>query len=106
MKLVLLAIIIGFLADCVLGDPRSIPHPICLIGKLISKTEKLLRRVFPKTEKGELAAGGVLVVIVVALSAAVPFAILWVANKISVWLWFAVCCVMSLADPCGKMPCR
>ena len=32
----------GFLLDMLLGDPHSIPHPVCLMGKLIGSLEKKL----------------------------------------------------------------
>ena len=47
----------GFLLDLLMGDPRWLYHPVCLIGKLISVLEKGIRKVFPKSEKGELAGG-------------------------------------------------
>ena len=46
----------GFLLDLLMGDPRWLYHPVCLIGKLISVLEKGIRKVFPKSEKGELAS--------------------------------------------------
>ncbi len=45
----LTALGIGFIMDLILGDPHGIPHPVILIGKLISGMEKLVRRVFPET---------------------------------------------------------
>ena len=68
----LIALLIGFFVDLLLGDPHSIPHPVVWIGKLISAAEKLVRRLFPKTVRGENIAGGVLWVIVVLVSTAVP----------------------------------
>ena len=56
----LCALCIGFGIDLILGDPRCVPHPVVFIGRLISALEKLLRRLFPKTVRGENAAGGVL----------------------------------------------
>lgn len=38
-----LPLLFGFLIDCILGDPYSLPHPIRLIGSLIAGLEKLLR---------------------------------------------------------------
>lgn len=32
----------GFLLDLVLGDPYALPHPVRLMGKLITGTEKIL----------------------------------------------------------------
>ena len=45
MILSLAALAIGYGIDLLLGDPRSIPHPVVLIGKLISALEKVLRKV-------------------------------------------------------------
>lgn len=94
MKGSLFALLIGFVIDLILGDPHSIPHPVVLIGKLISYTEKLVRRLFPKTEKGEKIAGGVLWVIVVTLSTAVPIGILVLCNMISPFLRLIVESIM------------
>ena len=37
---ILIAVIIGFILDLILGDPHWLPHPIRLMGYLISKGEK------------------------------------------------------------------
>ena len=66
----------GFLADLLLGDPPFMPHPIRLIGWCIEKGERGVRRVFPHTQGGLLAAGSVLAAGVAALSFLVPWAIL------------------------------
>jgi adenosylcobinamide-phosphate synthase len=76
------------------GDPHSIPHPVIFIGKLISAMEKLARKIFPKTVKGENFAGGVLWLVVVAVSTAVPALLLWLCYGISVWLGLAIESVM------------
>lgn len=68
MKEALFALVIGFCLDLLIGDPHFLYHPIRLVGNLISVTEKLLRRSFPKTEKGELAAGVFLAVIVCGIT--------------------------------------
>ena len=90
MKWSLFALLIGFVIDLIVGDPHCIPHPVVLIGKLISGTEKLVRKIFPKTVRGENWAGGVLWVIVVTVSTAVPAAILFACNLASPWLRMAV----------------
>ena len=78
----LIALLIGFFIDLLLGDPHSIPHPVVWIGKLISAVEKLVRRLFPKTVRGENIAGGVLWVIVVLVSTAVPALLLYAAYRL------------------------
>ncbi len=86
----MIALAVGFVLDLIFGDPHWMPHPICLIGNMISKTEKVIRGVLPKTEKAELAGGILLVIIVAAVSTAVPFAILWAAGKIHILLRVAI----------------
>ena len=90
----LCALVLGFVIDLVLGDPRSIPHPVVWVGKLIDLLEKVLRRIFPKTVRGENAAGGVLWLIVVVVSTAFPMALLRLCHWISPWLRLAVESIM------------
>ena len=84
------ALILGFLLDQAFGDPRWLYHPIRLIGNLIAWAEKPFRAAFPKSEKGELAAGTFFAVFVVAVSTAVPALLLALASKLSLWLVFAL----------------
>lgn len=86
----LIALVLGFCLDLIVGDPHGIPHPVVLIGKLISGVEKLVRRIFPKTVLGENITGGVLWLIVVSVSTAVPGAILWLCYRLTPWLGLAV----------------
>lgn len=60
MMISLMACIAGFLLDFLFGDPVWLYHPVRVIGNFISFGEKTLRRLFPKTPGGELAAGTVL----------------------------------------------
>lgn len=84
------SIFTGFLLDSIFGDPRRLPHPICLIGNFISIMEKVLRRAFPKSEKGELAGGAVLAAAVPAAAFGVSFMILRLCEAVSPVLKFAV----------------
>ena len=68
-QMTLLSVLAGFLIDCVLGDPAWLPHPVVLIGKGISLSEKVLRRIFPQTDRGALAAGTAMAILVPLLSA-------------------------------------
>ena len=90
----LAALIIGFGIDLILGDPHSVPHPVVLIGKLISFLERVLRRMFPKNALGENIAGGVLWLTVVIVSAGVPALLLWGCYTVSPWLGLAVESIM------------
>ena len=84
------ALVLGFLLDLAFGDPRWLYHPIRLIGNLIAWAEKPFRAAFPKSEKGELAAGTFFAVFVVAVSTAVPALLLALASRLSLWLVFAL----------------
>lgn len=57
---IVLAAVLGFLLDVLLGDPAWMPHPVVLMGRCITRLEAGLRRVFPASPRGELAAGAVL----------------------------------------------
>ena len=86
----LTAIILGFILDFIFGDPRWLPHPICFIGKLISITEKAVRRFCGEKPEGLLMGGFVMVVIVLTVAFAVPYFILTLAEMYSPVLAFAV----------------
>ena len=89
MKWTALALVLGFFIDLLVGDPRWLYHPVRIIGHGISFLENHLRTCFPKTEKGERRAGFLLVLLVCAGSAAVPFGILYLAYRIH--LVFGIC---------------
>lgn len=81
MELSLIALLLGFLLDLIVGDPHFLYHPVRLVGHLISGTEKAARRLFPKTPKGELFGGTVTAVIVMAVTTAVPVLLLYLAGR-------------------------
>lgn len=73
------ACVAGFVLDFIFGDPVWLYHPVRLIGKWISFLEKLLRR---KTgEKRQIAAGGILWILTVAVVYSVTAGILWIVRK-------------------------
>ncbi|MBQ3104645.1 MAG: cobalamin biosynthesis protein CobD [Lachnospiraceae bacterium] len=82
MNLSLISFIIGFTADLLLGDPLGSFHIVVAIGKLISFLEKNLRRVFPKTPRGELAGGFLTVLAVCVLSFALTRQLLFFCYSI------------------------
>ena len=92
-----LPLILGFLLDCIIGDPYSFPHPIKLIGRLISALEKSVRKHFSDLRKG----GAILAVTVVVLSTAAPLGLLILCYSIHVLLGIAaetvLCCYMLAA---------
>lgn len=95
-----LPLIAGFVLDCILGDPYSLPHPIRLIGKLISAMEKLTRRLFGKHL---ITGGAVMAVTVLLVSAGIPLALVILLYRINVWLGAAaesILCYYMLAARC------
>lgn len=88
------AIVAGFILDLIFGDPHWLPHPICLIGNLIGFLEKNLRRLLAPGKTALLLGGALMVVIVLSLSFAVPYAVLMLAEQVSPWLRFALETVM------------
>ena len=93
-QLTLLSVFIGFLIDCVIGDPHWLPHPVMLIGKGISLCEKAARRVFPNTDRGLFFGGLTTAILIPLLSAGVTFGILFGLWKLSPWAYFAMSSIM------------
>lgn len=90
----LLAVVIGFIADLIFGDPATSLHPICLIGNLIAGLEKRIRKLLPKTEWSELAGGCVMAVLVIAISTGIPLLLLMLAYRVNFWFGVAAEAVM------------
>lgn len=89
----------GFALDLLLGDPERVPHPVVYMGRAISALEKTLRRLFPKTDKGELAAGAVLAAVMSAGTLAVTALVCFALGKVHpalrwaaeiIWCWQAL----------------
>lgn len=90
----LTALIIAFILDLCFGDPDFRFHPIRIIGNYISLSEKVLRKIFPKTKYGETVAGGILVIKVLFVSFAVPFLILFFSYRLNRFFGIGVESVM------------
>ena len=78
-------LIIGWLMDLAFGDPKRLPHPVVLFGKLIAKGEKVLNRGNWRMAKGALLAVGLVVATVVA-----TWALLQLADAIYIIIGVAV----------------
>jgi adenosylcobinamide-phosphate synthase len=74
------------LLDLLLGDPRWLPHPVVGIGRLIALLERVLRRLVPH----ERAAGVLLLLLTVGITAGASAALLAVARAASPLLGTAV----------------
>ena len=99
----LTAIIAGFILDLIFGDPHWLPHPICLIGNMIGFLERNLRRLLEPGKWALLCGGALMVAIVLVVSFAVPYAILYCAGQVHPWLRWAletVMCYQIFATKC------
>ncbi len=76
------ALIIGYILDLTFGDPQGLPHPVRLIGRMISNLEKYLRNKC-KNVSDERKAGVMLWIIVVMVSFLIPLVILTFAYSIN-----------------------
>lgn len=94
MELSILAVVLGFLLDLLIGDPHWLYHPIRLVGNLISGLEKLLRGMFPKTEKGELTAGVFLLILTAGITAGAAWGLLILAGRVHPYARFALETIM------------
>lgn len=83
-------LVCGFALDALLGDPYRMPHIIRLIGRLIAGVDATLRRVVPHAAGPEHAAGVVLVLMVVGVSAGAAIGLLWLAWHAAAWVGFVV----------------
>lgn len=80
----LCACLIGFILDLLIGDPEwMFFHPIRLMGKMISRGEKVLRKFCGDSPNGQLFAGMLLVVFVSMTWLLVPFLILRACHKVA-----------------------
>lgn len=84
----LIACLIGFVLDLIFGDPNFGAHPIRLIGKLISSTEKMLRKIFP-SDKLKIA-GFFLVLIVCGVSFGISALILYLSYNVNKYLGIGI----------------
>lgn len=93
------AIVCGFLLDLLFGDPAWIIHPVVIMGRCISALECGLRRVFPKTPRGEFFGGCVLTTILpigtLILTGLLSLLAFWIHPAVgfvlqAVWCWQAL----------------
>lgn len=75
----ILIMILGYVMDLVFGDPYWFPHPVRFIGKLISKTEKFIRK-HAKSEESLKYWGILMWLVPVVTTAIVTALIVKIAN--------------------------
>lgn len=92
---ILCVCLIGMILDWVFGDPVWLYHPVRIIGKWIAFLEKILRKLAGDQEGNEkklLIAGGILWILVILASVAIPMGILYLAEKFSPCAAFVLEC--------------
>lgn len=92
---ILCVCLIAMILDWIFGDPVWLYHPVRIIGKWISFLEKILRKFAGDQEGNEkklLIAGGILWILVILASAAVPMGILYLVEKLNPCAAFVLEC--------------
>ena len=101
----IISLVIGYILDLILGDPRWLYHPVIFIGKVIKYTEIVLRKIFPKNKVGEFIGGLFLTIFVILITVGLAFGILYLSYLIHFYVYFAVStfmCYQILATKCLK----
>lgn len=98
---------IGFVLDLLMGDPYWLPHPIRLIGTLISKLDHVLltTKESERNDKQEFYKGILLTILVLLITVFSAFLILYLAYWVSPYLGLIVESIMTyqiLATKCLK----
>lgn len=99
----ILIMILGYIMDLVFGDPYWFPHPVRFIGKLISKTEKFIRK-HAKSEKS-LKYWGILMWLVPVVTTAVVTSLIVKIASFNKYVEFFVSAFMiytTLSTKCLK----
>ena len=98
-----LPLLIGFLLDACIGDPGNFPHPVRLIGRMISALERIIRQKCRDLRRG----GIILVLIVLLVSAIIPLALLLLCYRIHLMLGIAaesifICFLLAARNLCDE----
>ena len=75
----------AFFLDLLIGDPRSLPHPVVLMGKVIASGERLLSSGKPRRD---FVAGLALSIVLIALSAGTTLGLVTLFSLLPSWLGF------------------
>ena len=81
----LLVLLVGWIADLVMGDPERLPHPIVWFGKVIAWFERVLNK-----ERGRRVKGIITALLLISVVFAGMFFLLRWVDSINVFLGLAV----------------
>ncbi len=86
----LLLLIIGaFVIDLIIGDPRGIPHPVAIIGKLVEFLEKNLH-ITKLSPRRVTQRGALLVLLVLLATLGVTLLILYLSSLVHSYLYYII----------------
>lgn len=105
MSMLVYFILAALILDLLLGDPRSWPHPVVIMGRVISEGERLIRLCF-STSHGLRWGGGLLVLTVVGgtylaiqgLLAGLDWVHPYLRDGAEIWLIYTSLAVKSLHE--------
>lgn len=86
----IIAFLIGYILDLIVGDPMNFPHPIRLIGTLIGKLDKALNK-----RRARMLDGVLLCIIVILTTAFATTLVIVVSYKIHVAIGIAVEAILT-----------
>ncbi|MFF2908782.1 adenosylcobinamide-phosphate synthase CbiB [Paenibacillus sp. NPDC057934] len=90
-----LILLVAYVIDRIVGDPRALPHPVVGMGKAIKAVERLIRRLVSRPRY--LRPAGMLLPLIVAGGAwSLTALLLWLLAMITPWLsWIAAAWLVS-----------
>ncbi|WP_353092676.1 adenosylcobinamide-phosphate synthase CbiB [Tissierella praeacuta] len=71
----LISVIFAVILDFIIGDPYSFPHPVKLMGKIISLEEGIVRKI-TQSKKGLKISGFIIVIVNILLGFFIPYLLL------------------------------
>ncbi|MBE6014456.1 MAG: cobalamin biosynthesis protein CobD [Lachnospiraceae bacterium] len=110
-KYSLIALLLGYILDLLIGDPHFMWHPIRAVGWLISKLDKALRGDGPSDKKRDRPRGVILVILVVLITTIIPGGILfglyawnvYAGLIVETWFCYWILATKSLKDESMKV---
>lgn len=94
-----LSILLGFILDALFGDPYNMPHPVRLMGTMISRSETSFR----KLRKNERTAGTAMAVFISLIWLVIPAVLMFILYRINIFLGIiseGILCYYMLAARC------
>ncbi|MDP9749802.1 adenosylcobinamide-phosphate synthase CbiB [Thermoanaerobacter pentosaceus] len=82
-------VVLAYLLDLLIGDPEGYPHPVRIIGKVVSHLESILRK-YAKSNRALKIAGFILCGLTVTLAFAATYVLLYIAGLIHPYLKYAL----------------